>query len=185
MHTITSSAIFPSVWFWVKIVFFWLEWLLDILKLPYLLLIYACIQNAMLLNADRNIHFIYVAISKQKQSEAHRDLFYQIANPLNFNCEQTKFVQREREFFCTNFMIATWFWTTQEPISNRIKLQKIKQHRLKSWKFENSKTLTHTRKKSITCIVFTFRQKSKSRLKWHCPLKKCVSYIERYKISHR
>lgn len=54
---------------------FWLQWLLDILKLPYLLLIYACIQNAMLLNAHRNIHFIYVAIPKQKQSETHRDLF--------------------------------------------------------------------------------------------------------------
>lgn len=176
MHTITSSAIFPSVWFWVKIVFFWLEWLLDILKLPYLLLIYACIQNAMLLNADRNIHFIYVAISKQKQSEAHRDLFYQIANPLNFNCEQTKFVQREREFFCTNFMIATWFWTTQEPISNRIKLQKIKQHRLKSWKFENSKTLTHTRKKSIM-YCFHIQTKIKITTKMTLPIEKmCFIY---------
>lgn len=36
--------------------FFGLEWLLDILKLPYLLLIYACIQNSTLLNADINIH---------------------------------------------------------------------------------------------------------------------------------
>lgn len=118
----------------------------------------------MLLNAHRNIHFIYVAISKQKQSETHRDLFYQIANPLNFNCEQTKFVQREREFFCTNFMnfmIATWFRTTQESILNRIKLQKIERHCLKLWKCENSKTFTHTWKKA-SYLLFSHSDKNQN-----------------------